>query len=235
MNQIPKCVGLKGVLEEEIEGKFQSNQAVKWYYQRDCPILEICPSCYHSLIIPFDLSHLFTVISRPLRTGVVRTCNFWIGTGSISSYEQADFPTTLQWRGHILRTALALGSESKDYYPFIHLAKRFQECGPPCGINIRGYRRQNGRKWFGRIAKDATNKNDCSLTMCEECFNCQVGESSLTKWLGNNITLAVYSRGVHNQMEVFCEPFSKKSKAMLQLAAEKNDFTIFARHWNWRA
>ncbi|EPE36594.1 hypothetical protein GLAREA_08757 [Glarea lozoyensis ATCC 20868] len=236
-NRIPRCEGIKGVEEEIIQTQAATSEAdATWYSITDYPNIEACPCCYHSVIKPLGGSHLFTPITRPFRIGVVRTCNFSVGAGGITSSNPADFPYTLYFRGFILRHLLEIGWESKkgDYAPFLSLAKEISSCAPPCGSNVRGFKRPNGRRWYGHVATDAANENECTIVMCQECYESHVRDTNLAAALGRDLTEEVYAGDPMNQKEAFCGPFSKKSKQVLEEAREKNDWTIFARHWNLR-
>lgn len=235
--RLPKCEGIKGVGEEVVEQQqAEFGPLANWYYVNGYPIIEACPSCFQCIIKPLGVEHLFTPVSRQLRAGVVRTCNFTVSTGGVSSFNPEDYPSTAHYRGFILRHVLDLASESRptDNQPFTRLCKIFSEAGPPCGANARGFKKPNGRKWFGRITANANDDNDCTVVLCQECYVDLVEETSLKQFLGNDLTDAVYAGDTQGQKEGFCQPFSKKSKAVLRQAAESNDFAIFARHWNNR-
>lgn len=92
----------------------------------------------------------------------------------------------------------------------------------------------NGRPWFGRLSQDVNGLNDCTVVMCQECYTHVIKDTCLEKWLGNDLTAAVYHGDTDGSREVFCEPWSKISKAVLKLAAETDDFKPFVRHWNHR-
>lgn len=147
-----------------------------------------------------------------------------------------DFPTTLQWRGFMLRHMLDIGWESKegDFSAFAGIAKLFNEAGPPCGGQGRGFKKPCGRKWFGHISANQNDENDCTIVMCEECYNENVKDTSLKEHLGRDLTKEVYESDVQNQKEAFCGPWSKRSKAAIKEAADAKDFGMFARHWNQR-
>jgi hypothetical protein len=235
--RLPKCEGVKGVGEEVVEKQqAELGPSANWYYVNGYPIIEACPGCFQCIIRPLGVERLFTPITRQLKAGVVRTCNFTVGTGGVSTFNPEDFPSTAHYRGFILRHVLDLASESNptDIQPFTRLCKIFSEAGPPCGANARGFKISNGRKWFGRVAANSNDNNDCTVVLCQECYVDLVEDTSLKPFLGNDLTDAVYAGDTQGQKEAFCQPFSKKSKAVLRQAAEANDFTIFARHWNNR-
>jgi hypothetical protein len=236
-NRIPRCEGIKGV-EEELIQKMAENSAADatWYSIAEYPNIEACPCCYHSVITPLGGSRLFTPITRPFKAGVIRTCNFSVGAGGITSSNPDDFPYTLYFRGFILRHMLEIGWESKqgDYAPFLYLAKEISSCAPPCGSNVRGFKRPNGRRWYGHVATDRANESECTIVMCQECYESHVRDTNLASALGRELTEEVYAGDTLNEKEAFCGPFSRKSKQVLKEAGEKNDWTIFARHWNQR-
>jgi hypothetical protein len=238
--QLPGCAHMTGVPEEDVQTQqAQLGGLATWYSVVNCPRVEICPSCFHCVISPLGTGHLFQPITRELRAGVVRVCSFSIGPGGVNSFDGDDFPTTLQHRGFILRTLLERHSLSKsptkDYSPFLTLASMLNTTGPPCGANVRGFKKPSGRKYYGRVSQNANEANDCTVTICEECYNSLVKETSLNQWLGNDLTEEVYRNDAPPWgKEGFCQPWSKTSKAVLKQAADANDFTIFARHWNHR-
>ncbi|KAH6670639.1 hypothetical protein B0J14DRAFT_596673 [Halenospora varia] len=235
--QLPKCVGITGLGEEVVEQhNTELGPLASWYHVTGFPTVEACPSCFHCIVKPSGVGHLFTPVSRQLRAGVVRICNFWIGNGGISSMNPNDFPTTLQWRGFMLRHMLDIGWESKqgDFSAFTYIAKLFKEAGPPCGGQGRGFKKPCGRKWFGHISASQNDENDCTIVMCEECYNENVKDTPLKEYLGRDLTKEVYEGDVQNQKEAFCGPWSKRSKAAIKEAADAKDFRMFARHWNQR-
>lgn len=237
--KLPKCAFIKGVPEEDIQT--QTNQLgalANWYSVVHCPNIEVCPSCYHCVMTPLGASHLLKPITRPLQAAAVRVCNFSIGAGGVTSFDPNDFATTLQWRGFMLRTLLERLAEdpspSRDYSSFLSLASILNAAGPPCGANVRGFKRPSGRRYFGRLRQNQ-GSSDCEVVMCEECYSDLVKETSLNQWLGQELTEAVYRNDKPPwAKEGLCQPWSKTSKAVLRRAAEANDFTIFARHWNHR-
>ncbi|KAG9238275.1 hypothetical protein BJ875DRAFT_451547 [Amylocarpus encephaloides] len=236
-NRIPKCEGVKGVEEETVEKQAtEFLEEANWYSLTQYPNIAACPCCFHSVISPLGGAHLFAPISRQLRAGIVRTCNFSVGNGGITSTNPDDFPYTLYFRGFILRHLLEIGWESKqsDYAPFLSIAKSLSACAPACGSNLRGYKRPSGRRWYGRVATNASDDNDCTIVMCQECYEDNVKDTILATHLGRDLTEAVYAGDLENKKEAFCGPFSKRSKASLREAKEKGDWTIFARHWNLR-
>ncbi|KAF4636541.1 hypothetical protein G7Y89_g1542 [Cudoniella acicularis] len=235
--KIPKCVGMNGLGEEIIEQQNTELGALAtWYHVTDYPTIEACPSCFHCIVRPAGAGHLFSPVSRQLRAGVVRLCNFWIGAGGVSSSNPNDFPNTLQWRGYMLRLTMDIGWESKrqDFTAFLSITKLFSETGPPCGGSGRGFKKSCGRKWFGHVSANTDDDNDCTVVMCEECYNENVKDTPLAANLSQDLTNDVYEGDVQNQNEAFCGPWSKRSKAAIKEAADANDFTIFARHWNHR-
>jgi len=98
---------------------------------------------------------------------------------------------------------------------------------PTCSAS----KKQKTVKWFGRVTQNQNDKNDCSIVMCEECYT-EFKDTSLEPYFGD-LTTAIYPDD-EPQKEVFCGPWSKRSNAVLTQAAEANDFTILARHWNHR-
>lgn len=236
-NRLPKCEGIKGVGEEIIEQESaQFGEDAKWYHVSAYPNIEACPSCFHAIVAPLGASHLFTSITRQLRAGVVRTCNFSVGNGGIISSNPEDFPNTLEFRGFILRHLLEIAWESnhQDFAPFLSITKSLSECAPLCGSNARGYKSPNGRRWFGHVATNAADDNDTTIVMCQECYETHVKDTCLEPFLGRDLTAEVYANDVHNQKEAFCGPFSKVSKGALKRARDEKDWTVFARHWNNR-
>lgn len=237
--KLPQCAFMKGVPEEDIQTQTKQLGALaNWYSVVHCPNIEICPACYQCIIVPIGASHLLKPITRSLKAAAVRVCNFSIGTGGVTSFNPNDFATTLQWRGFMLRTVLDRLSEdtspSRDYSSFLSLASILNAAGPPCGANVQGFKKPSGRRYFGRLKQNQGN-NDCEVVMCEECYSDLVKETSLNQWLGQDLTEAVYRNDKPPwAKEGFCQPWSKTSKAVLRKAAEANDFTIFARHWNHR-
>jgi hypothetical protein len=247
LNVIPKCQGIAGVTEETVSQESETfGSFATWYHVAGHPGIEACPSCFLCIIAPLGAEHLFTPITRPLTAGMVRTCHFWIGQGGVASFDPDEFQTTLQWRGFMLRHVLSIWYESKmqkardgegDIELFSKVARALDECGPPCAGNARGFRKVNGRRWFGRVSRSGgvgkADENDCTVVICEECYNYLVKDTALQPELGADLTELVYSSSPDK--EAFCGPFSKVSKAVLRDAAAKADFSLFARHWNHRA
>lgn len=232
---IPKCEGIKGVGEEVVKQQIENfGPTATWYHVNEQPTIEVCPNCFLCIVRPLGGEHLFTPISRPLMAGVVRMCNFWIGTGGVSSSDPNDFPSTLQYRGFMFRHILSIGWESQkqDFAPFMLLTKMMASCGPPCGAGSRGFKKPNGRKWYGHITANENDPDDCSIVLCEECYD-DMKDTSLGTLLGTDLSEAVYQNS-DPQKEVFCGPWSKISKEVLKQAAEAQDFTLFARHWRNR-
>jgi hypothetical protein len=243
-NKIPKCAYMNGVPEEDVQ-KQQSElgQLATWYSVIHSPKVEICPSCYHGIVIHLGVLHLFRPITRPLVAGAVRVCNFSIGSGGVASFDPKDFPTTLHWRGFMLRTLLDRLTETpplnspqnQDFSSFLSLATILNSAGPPCGAAVRGFKKPSGRRYFGRVAQNKNNANDCTVVMCEECYNDLVKDEPLEKWLGQELTDQVYAGDSAPWKKEFqCQPWSKTSKNVLRKASAAGDFTIFARHWNHR-
>ncbi|CAG8977081.1 hypothetical protein HYALB_00005789 [Hymenoscyphus albidus] len=222
-NRLPKCEGVKGVGEEIIEQQnTELGEDAKWYHITEYPNIEACPSCFHAIISPLGASHLFNPIIRQLRASMVRTCNFSIGNEGIISSSPDDFPNTLEFRGFILRHLLEVAWESnhQDFAPFLSIAKSLSECAPPCGSNARGYKSPNGRRWFGHVATNASDDDDTTIVMCQECFETRVKDTCLEPFLGTDLTDQVYAGDTQNQKEAFCGPFSKVSKQALNKARE---------------
>jgi hypothetical protein len=232
---IPKCEGIEGVGEEVVQDQMEKfGSSANWYHVNGYPSIEVCPSCFLCIVRSLGGDQLFTPITRTLRAGVVRMCNFWIGIGGVSSFNLNDFPSTLQYRGFMFRHVLSIGWESQkqDFAPFMQLAKILAGRGPPCGAGSRGFKKPNGRKWFGHITANVNDPNDCSIVLCEECYD-EIKDTSLGAILGTDLLEAIYLNA-DPQKEVFCGPWSKRSKSVLKQAAEAQDFTIFARHWKNR-
>jgi len=232
------CSGIRGVDEETVSQEIQKfGQSAAWYHVNQCPVVEICPSCYLTLIPALNAEQIFTPVIRPLRAGVIRTCNFSYGSEGIDSTDPEDYATTLAWRGSMLRGALDIAYDiplsSNRFATFISICNILQEAGPACGTNARGYKSINNRKFYGRVCQNKNDMVDCTVVMCGECWGEYVKDTPLNAWLGTDLTAEVYRGDV--QKEGFCQPFSKNSKKVLRKAAKAGDFTIFARHWQNRA
>ena len=234
-SQVTPCKGIWGTNENQtdiLEGPFE-----EWFHFTDYPNVEVCPHCYWTTVKLYGASHLFSPIKRPLKEQVIRQCFF---TAPPPEEQVADisnshnFQFTLSWRGKMLRETLSYGYESRgDFTGFLYTAKQLSAIPPPCGHQLRGFTTLSGRKWFGRIAGNANDPNDCTIIMCEECnWDCVKEGTALHSHFSNDITAEVYR---DNPGGFFCQTYSKLSKRLLTEACTTGDFGKFARHWHKRA
>ncbi|KAJ3552402.1 hypothetical protein NPX13_g11122 [Xylaria arbuscula] len=120
--KFPPCVGILGVDEEDLQG--QEQELNEWYYLKDHPNIEVCQWCYCTTVDLLGASALFSPITRPLHSGVVRMCFLSVpeNLGADTS-DRDDSENTLVWRGTILRNWLHQGYEKDgDFTAFTQAA-----------------------------------------------------------------------------------------------------------------
>jgi hypothetical protein len=167
-NQVPLCVGVGGVDEEDLVGQ---QLVVPWYQMRQFPTVKVCPMCYIMAPELFGAAGLFQPIDRQLRPGVVRQCFLSHGT-SVSNTDRATLPNSLVWRGHLLRRALSHGLIMRDgaFAAFVATATRISQMPPPCSMDARALKPINDRHYLGRRAQ-AGVADDKTIAWCADCHD----------------------------------------------------------------
>jgi hypothetical protein len=229
------CCGNMGVDEAEIAKETQEKgEIAQWYHSINSPQVWSCPRCYWLTIQLFGASHLYTPLRRPLVPGTVRQCS-WIHSSSPdeSSMDSADnFENSTAWRGRQLRTGLTYGYETGNWTQLQIATTSVGKEPPACGGNARGFTLSSGRKWYGRKRVDATNNDDATIVMCEECFVRTVKGRGAEALFNTDLTEVAYHDGGVDGF--ICQPYSNRARAYVRAAAESGDLPTFARYWNNR-
>jgi hypothetical protein len=239
--EVPACVGIKGVDEEEFEKQKASKGALAdWYCFKEFPSVEICPQCYWTTVKLVGATHLLSPITRPLKNGVVRMCFLSSAADpSVDSADSSNFENTLIWRGQMLRETLSYGYDSGgNFAPALAVASRISKLPPPCGSIWCTFKQPSGRKWLGRVpAISHDDPDDCQVTLCEECHQDIVKGSPVESELSQDLTIALQSI----PGGIGCMAATKRAKRELREACQGGSFVPFAHYrkkrlavWNRR-
>jgi hypothetical protein len=229
-NQVPSCVGVGGVDEEELVGQ---HLVVPWYRVRQFPNIEVCPMCYIMTSELYGAAGHFEPINRPLRPGVVRQCFLSHATGiSVSNTDRAVLPNSLVWRGHLLRQALSHGLIMRDgaFSAFATTAARISQMPPPCGTGERALKAINGRRYLGRIAQ-AGIADDKTITWCAECDDAITdrAKGTLLEHELANLTVDLTADANSFTDGFICNMYAKSYKDALAEACVAGNWLQFAR------
>ena len=233
--KLPACPGARGVDEEMLAQEIaEKGEIANWYYMTASPNIECCPRCFHLAIDLFGAAGLFSVVSRPLKAGVVRQC-LWMNSETsmdTSCADPSNFENSTAWRGRILRKYLYAAYDNGDYTELETLAATLNSLPPPCGGQFRGFKSGSGRKFYGRVAQSEDDPDDTTIVICEECHAELVAGRPLEAAFSHDLTEAAY--GDQRSTGVFCQPYSNRAKGYLKEAASNGDLAAFARYWNNR-
>jgi hypothetical protein len=233
--KLSACPGARGVDEEMLAQEIaEKGDIADWYQMTGYPNIECCPRCYFLTIDLFGATHLFSVVSRPLKAGVVRQC-LWTDSAlpmDTSCADPYNFENTTCWRGRVLRKFLLAAYGNGDYTELGNFAATLNTLAPPCGGRLRGFKRGSGRKFYGRIAQNTADPDDTTIVICAECHEELVVGTPLEAAFSQDLTEGAY--GNERETGFFCQPYSNRAKGYLKDAATKGDLGAFARYWNNR-
>lgn len=232
--KLSPCYGKKGMDEADIVKEMkEKGEIAQWYQCTESPIVLACPRCYWLFIKLFGGNHLYSPMKGALSPGNIRQCS-WVhsNTPDEASTNTADaFEDSTTWRGRRLRTALDYGHQTSDWSQLSTVAASIASEPRPCAGNTRGFTKDSGRKWYGRIRANTTDNNDATLIMCEECFVRTVKGRPHQALFNADLTEAAYR---DNAKGVICQPYSNRARGYVQAAADSGDLATFAQYWNNR-
>ena len=234
--KLPPCVGARGVDEADLGNDVaEKGDLAQWYRMTDYHMVQCCPRCYHLFVSLFGAGHLHSPINVKLVPGMIRQCVWAESSAPVfaSVKDPNNFENTTTYRGRMLRNCLTTGYIAGDYADLVSVAKIFDVQPPPCAGNQRGFTRSSGRKFFGRLAEDRDNPNDTTIVLCQECHWNLVDGTPLAPLMSQDLTEVAYNTA-DPQRGFFCQPYSKRAKAMLKDAAEAGNLAQFARYWTNR-
>ena len=234
--KLPPCVGARGVDEADLEKVVaEQGELAQWYQMTDYPSVKCCPRCYHLSVSLFGAGHLHSPTTGRMVAGVIRQCVWKESSAPVAASvkDPNNFEDTTTYRGRMLRNCLAVGYSTDDYTDLLSVAKIFDVQPPPCAGNQRGFTRNSGRKFFGRVAQVPGNPNDTTIVLCQECHWNIVDDTPLAPLMSQDLTEVAYDTA-DTQKGFFCQPYSKRAKAKLKEAAEAGDLAQFAKYWTNR-